>query len=184
MDHCRRVVARVAALEGRWIDDGCAQLVVGPVVGGTDALVDHLIQGQCDVIGPTQLHADFAEHRDDTGVLADRPVALGTHARIDQNLFDGVFGCGALLALIGSGHGRNEVGRVVVRDVLEGVGDALDHIGLTDRADGSRGVRVHAGEYSADPRSRSEAQVPQKVRVTRCAGKGGSAKASCPGCSS
>jgi hypothetical protein len=48
---------------------------------------------------PAHIHADLAEHGDDTGVLTDRPVAHGTHARIDQNLRHGVLGRRALFAL-------------------------------------------------------------------------------------
>ena len=74
------------------------------------ASVDHLIQRQRDVICPAQLHADFAEHGHDAGVLADRAMTLGTHPGIDQNLLDGVFGRGALLPLVGGCHGLDEIG--------------------------------------------------------------------------
>jgi hypothetical protein len=39
---------------------------------------------------------------------------------------------GALLALVGGGQRLDVVGRVVVADVLEGVGDALDEVFLAD----------------------------------------------------
>jgi hypothetical protein len=41
------------------------------------------------------------KHGDDAGVLADRAVAFGAHARVDQDLGDGVLGRRRFLALVG-----------------------------------------------------------------------------------
>jgi hypothetical protein len=70
---------------------GCAQLVVRMVIGATHAFVDHVLDAHGGVV-PAHVHADLEEDGDDAGVLADRPVALGTHARVDQDLRDGVLG--------------------------------------------------------------------------------------------
>ena len=105
-------------------------MLSGFEVGAAHALVDHLLHRQRRV--PAHVHADLEEHHGDAGVLADRAVALGAHARVDQNLGDGVLGGRALLALVGCGQRLDVVDRVVVADVLEGVGDALDEIFLTD----------------------------------------------------
>jgi hypothetical protein len=70
----------------------------------------------------------FEEDVDDAGVLADRPLALGAHARVGQDLRDGVLGRRALLALVGARQVGDVVGRVVVADVLQRGGDALDQV--------------------------------------------------------
>jgi hypothetical protein len=57
-------------------------------------------------------------------------MALGRHARIDQDLRQGVLGGRRLLAVVGGLHGTHEIERMKVRDVLEGVGDRLDEIFL------------------------------------------------------
>jgi hypothetical protein len=51
---------------------------------------------------PAHVHADLQEHVDDAGVLADRAVAFGAHARVGQDLRDGVLGRRAFLALVGA----------------------------------------------------------------------------------
>jgi hypothetical protein len=59
-------------------------------------------------------------------------MPFGAHAAVGQNLGDGVFGGRALLALVGSAERLDVVQRVIVADVLEGVGDALDEVFLLD----------------------------------------------------
>src|SRR5690606_21843933 len=101
--HGRSVVAGVHALAGPVGQDRGAQLVVRVVVGATHALVDHVLHAHGRVI-PTHVHADLEEHGDDAGVLADRAVALGAHARVDQDLRHRVLGRGRFLALVGGGE--------------------------------------------------------------------------------
>jgi hypothetical protein len=63
-------------------------------------------------------------------------VAFGAHARVDQDLGDGVLRGRGLLALVGGGKVPDVVHRVVVADVLQGVGDGLDEVFLLDRRAG------------------------------------------------
>ena len=90
------------------------------------------------------VHADLEEHQRDAGILADRAVALGAHPRVDQNLRDGVLGGRAFLALVGLRQRLDVIDRMVVADVLEGVGDALDKVFLANGGHGisnGRGIR-------------------------------------------
>src|SRR5690606_24736090 len=125
VDHGRGVVAGVQALAGRVGQDRGAQLVVRVVVGAAHALVDHVLHAHGRVV-PAHVHADLQEHGDDAGVLADRAVAFGAHARVDQDLRHRVLGRGRFLALPGGGEVADVVDRVVVADVLQRVGDGLD----------------------------------------------------------
>jgi hypothetical protein len=59
-------------------------------------------------------------------------VTFGAQARIRQNLRNGIAGRCALLELVRTAHGRDEVGRVVVGNVLQSVGDARDEIIFSD----------------------------------------------------
>ena len=47
-------------------------------------------------------------------------MAHGAHFAVGQNLCNGVFGRWALLAVVGGSQVRDEIGRVVVTDVLQG----------------------------------------------------------------
>ena len=80
----------------------------------------------------THVHADFQEHVDDAGVLADRAVAGGAHAAVGQNLGNRVFGGWAFLGLIGARQVGDVVCGVVVADVLQGTGNGFDEVGLFD----------------------------------------------------
>jgi hypothetical protein len=64
-------------------------------------------------------------------------MALGAHARVDQDLRHRVLRRGRLLQLPGAGQVGDEVLRVVVADVLKGIGDGLDEIGLLDGGHGT-----------------------------------------------
>lgn len=101
------------------------------VVGAAHAFLHHLIHAHRGVI-PTHVHADLQEHGYDAGVLADRAMTFGAHARIDQDLRDRILGGRRLLAIVGGRETTGVVDRVVVRDVLQRVGDALDHVLLLD----------------------------------------------------
>src|SRR3984885_5247542 len=132
VDDRRRVVAGIGSLERRIGHDGGAQLVAGIEVGATHTFVDHGFNGLRCL--PAHAHAHFHEHHHDAGVLADRPVTLRAHARIGENLRDGIAGRGTLFHLVRATHGANEIRRVVVGDVLQGVGDAGNDIGFADQA--------------------------------------------------
>ena len=62
-------------------------------VGAADAFVDHLLDAHRR-IRPGDLHADLDEDHADASILADRAVAFGGHARVGQDLGDGVLGGG------------------------------------------------------------------------------------------
>ena len=110
--------------------DAGAQLVVGMEIGAAHAFVDHVFDAHGGV--PLHVHADLQEDGDDAGVLADGAMALGAHARVDQDLRHRVARGGRLLFLVGARQALDEVDRVVVGDVLQRVGDALDEVVLLD----------------------------------------------------
>ena len=85
---------------------------------------------------PAHVHADLDEHVDDAGVLADRALALGAHARVGQDLRDRVARGRRLLALVGAAEVLDVIDRVVVRDELQRVGDALHEIRFTNGSHG------------------------------------------------
>src|SRR6266704_834682 len=80
-----------------------------------------------------RVHPDLEKHVDDAGVLADRAVTLGAHARVGEDLRDRVLRRGRALALVGAREVPDVVARMVVADVLERVGDALNEVFLPDR---------------------------------------------------
>ena len=53
-------------------------------------LVDHM--SATDPL-PLDIHSHANKHGDNAGVLANGTVTLGTHARVDQDLRHGIFGC-------------------------------------------------------------------------------------------
>ena len=132
--HGRGVVLAVLALAG-WIEKHRgAQLVVRIEVGAAHAFVHHFLHAQGGV--PAHVHADLEEDHGNPGVLADRAVAFGAHARVGQDLRDGVTCGGAFLALPGFAERLDVVERMVVADELEGVGDGLDEVFLADGGHG------------------------------------------------
>ena len=78
-------------------------------------------------------HAHAQERDRDARVLADRPMALGRHPRVHQDLRHRILRRWRGFALPGFVPRPDVVGRVVIRDVLQGVGDALDEVILLDR---------------------------------------------------
>jgi hypothetical protein len=122
LDHRRRVVLGVPALEVRVADDRRAQRIVGVEIGLADAVVDRVLDAAGKAL-EADVHADFEEDVDDAGVLADRPPALGAHPRVGEDLRDRVLRRRPLLELVGAREVRDVVGRVVVADVLQRGGD-------------------------------------------------------------
>src|SRR5690606_6568471 len=118
VDHRRGVVLGVLARTGRVGQHRGAQHVVRVGVGAAHALVDHVVQAHGGAV-PADVHADLGDHGDDAGVLADRAVAGGAHARVDEDLGQGVAGGRRLFAQVGLVHGLDEIGGVVVGDVLQ-----------------------------------------------------------------
>src|SRR3546814_19748070 len=97
-----------------------------------------------------------------------RPVALGAHPRVDQDLRDRVLRSRAFLALVSRRAVRDVVHRVVVADVLQRVGDALDEIFLLDRnrtADGKSFVWGERG-YVRVERGGSRIRKKTKRQIT------------------
>jgi hypothetical protein len=131
MDDCRGIVLGVLAGTGRVGQHRGAQRIVRVGVGATDAFVDHLLDAHRR-IRPGDLHADLDEDHADPGVLADRAVAFRSHPRVGQNLCDGVLGSGGFLAVVGFTERLDVIERVVVADVLEGIGNGLDQVFLFD----------------------------------------------------
>src|SRR5262249_21377193 len=64
-------------------------------------------------------------------------MSFGAHPRIHQDLFDRILCRRALFRLVGFTHRFYEIRRVIVRDVLQGVCDAVDDVGLLDRGHGA-----------------------------------------------
>ena len=127
------VVLRILAGE-LWVrDHRGTQHVFGVVVTAANTFVDGVFQTACEVL-KLHVHADLQEHIDDAGVLANGAVANGAHFAVGQNLRDGVFGRRALLAVIRTGQMRNEIGRVVVADVLQCGCNRFNQVFLFDQS--------------------------------------------------
>ena len=149
MNHCRCVVAGVLAAKRRRRNDGSAQAILGQVVGAPYAFIDHLVERHAGI--PLHIHAHLAEHGHDAGILTNRAVAFGTHARIHQNLLDGIFGRRTGFLFVSRCHRLDEVRRVIIGNVLQCVGNALNDIFLFDNArlGGGQGGLVQGDENKA-----------------------------------
>ncbi|MNQ48111.1 hypothetical protein D3C85_619780 [compost metagenome] len=137
MNHGRGVVLGVFPSTRRVGEDRGTQDVFRQVVGATHAFVDHVVQAHGGAI-PTHVHAHADEHGHDAGVLADRAVAGGAHARVDQDLRHGVTGRWRFFAQVGFVHRLDEIHGVVVGNELQGVGNALNQVVLLDHGHESR----------------------------------------------
>ncbi len=132
-DHGGRVVLRVLAQELRVGHDARAQGVVRVVVAAAHAFVDGVFQALAGGEAfPAHVHADLQEHVDDAGVLADGALAGGAHLAVGKDLRHRVLGRRALLALVGTGQVGDEVGGMVVADVLQGRGDGFHEVVVPD----------------------------------------------------
>ncbi|MCY1220494.1 hypothetical protein D9M72_325090 [compost metagenome] len=121
-----RVVARVLAREQRIVQHRGAQGVVRVQVAAAHAFVTELLQGAPGV--EAHAHADLQEDVDDAGVLAQRTLAFGAHARIRQDLRHRVTRGRAFLALVGARQMADVIHGVVIADELDPVGDRLDEV--------------------------------------------------------
>jgi hypothetical protein len=137
MDDGRRVVFRILSAECRIGDDRCAEDVVRLQIGPSDTFVDHVGDGHGRV--PAHVHANLEEDDHDTGVLAERAMSFGAHARVRENLRDRVLCGGRLLFLVRGTERGDVVERMEIRDVLQSVLDALDEIVLLDHGHGRMG---------------------------------------------
>jgi len=126
MDDCRGVVLAVLPCAGRVEQHRGAQLVVGVGVRAAHPFVDHLLDAHRRV--PLHVHADLEEDDRDAGVLADRAMAFGAHARVRQDLRDGVLRRRVLLVLPGLAERLDEVEGVVITDELKGIRDGLNEV--------------------------------------------------------
>ena len=126
-----RVVFGVFPLE-LWIgDDGGAQAVVRVVVRATHTFVDGVGNAPREVL-EAHIHADFEEHVDDAGVLANRTMTLGTHFRVGQDLRNRVFSRWRGFGLIGASQMLDVILRVVVANELQRSGNGFNEIGVLD----------------------------------------------------
>ncbi|MNS71487.1 hypothetical protein D3C72_1048590 [compost metagenome] len=121
-----RVVARVLAREQRVVQHGSAQRIVRVQVATAHAFVTEFLQGALGV--KAHAHADLQEDVDDAGVLAQRTLAFGAHARIGQDLRHRVARGGAFLALVGARQVADVIDGMVVADELNAIGYRLDEV--------------------------------------------------------
>src|SRR5690606_1371582 len=85
---------------------------------------------------PAHVHADPDEGDDDASILTDRPLAEGAHPRTGQDLQQGILRRRRFLARVGICQRPDEIGAVVVGDVLQRIGDALHEVLLGDDGHG------------------------------------------------
>ncbi len=130
--HGRGVVLGVLAGAGRVGQHRGAQRVVRVGVGAAHAFVDHLL----DAHGRVRPSSTFMPT-----LMKTMPMPVSWQIgrwpsaamrRVGQDLRDRVLGGRGFLALVGFAQGLDVVQRVVVADVLEGVGDGLDQVFLFD----------------------------------------------------
>ena len=184
--HHRRAVVPGIDPGSVWVrQHRAAQRVVRVQIGPANALVDHFLNAQLRV--PTHLHAHFQEDVDDARVLTDGPLAQGAHARIDQHLAQGRFGRWRFLLAVGFGHGADEIRRMVIGDVLQRVGDALNQMLLLNDCHGRRIPLAAAHDTRRGGmrlRRRTLSPIPDKDRLARCQQHLGTRASFCAGCQS
>src|SRR5690606_27154303 len=137
VDDGRSVVFGVLPGTCRVGKDRSTQDVFRQVVSATHAFVDHVVQAHGGAI-PAHVHADANEYGDDAGVPADRTVAGGTHAGVDQDLRHGVARSGRLFSPVGPMHRLDEVDGVIVGNELQSVCNALNQVVLLDHGHAAR----------------------------------------------
>ena len=135
-------------------------------VGQAHAFVDGILQAIVEA-APARVHADFKQHVDDAGVLADgAPVRRG-HARVQQDLRHRIARGRAGLARMGLGQVREEVGGMGMADVLQGAGDGVDQVLAADgEGHGWRSWRQGHSPCSVAPaRSRTRLTATRDTRA-------------------
>src|SRR5690606_37244918 len=143
------VVAGVLACEERVSKNRGAQRIVRVEITTAYALVTQFLYAPAG--DKAHVHPDLEEDVHNAGVLTDGTLAFGAHARVGQNLCNGVLGSRVLLTLIRARQVLNVVSRMVVADELDRVGDRLNEIvffdqGSHDLSWGNReGKRLLAG---------------------------------------
>ena len=89
MNHCRSIVPGIFALAIGIAENRGAQHIVWVGIGLTHTLINHIRKAHIPL--PLDVHTDPDKYCDNAGVLADRTVAHGAHARVDENLSHSVF---------------------------------------------------------------------------------------------
>ncbi|RMN01822.1 hypothetical protein ALQ67_103941 [Pseudomonas savastanoi pv. glycinea] len=146
VDNSRGVVLGVFASACRVGEDRGTQHVFRQVVSATHAFVDHVVQAHGGAI-PANIHTHAYENGNDTGVLADRAMTGRAHARVDQDLSDGVASGRRLFTQIRLVHGLDEIHGVVVGNELQCVCNALNQVVLLDHGHAARSS-VRAGTFN------------------------------------
>ena len=130
VDHGRGVVLGVGSGSIGVSQYRTAQHIIRMGIPPAYAFVNHVFEGHVRI--PLHVHTNRDQHVDDAGVLANRSLANGAHARIYQHLSERSFCGGRLFFLPRSAHGAYKIRRVVIRNELQCVGDALNQIILLD----------------------------------------------------
>ncbi len=157
MEHRRRVVARVAPLEDRIRHDRGAQRIGLGTPGAAHRLVGDLLHGAVRL--HPRAHADLHEDLRRAGVLAHRPLAERRHARVGEDLRHGVPRRRALLARMGRGEVLDIIRGMVMRDILQRAGDALDQILLADQGHERQASIAMTWRMTSPRSSRSKASL-------------------------
>ncbi len=123
----------------RWIGQyRRPQLVIRIEICPSHAFIDHPLEikrrAALRRTFETHIHSDLDECRNNSSILADRPMPLGAHPAVDQNLRHGILGRSRLFLLISLRQAANVIHRVVVADVLQRPRNAGDKIFLQDNS--------------------------------------------------
>ena len=91
-----------------------------------DAFVNHLLYRLVRI--EAAVHTDLDKGGNDTGVLANGPLAYGAHTGIDQYLADCILCRFTLFIQVGPVHGLDEIHGMVVADELQAIGNRRDYV--------------------------------------------------------
>ena len=84
MNYCRSIVAGIFTLAIGIAEDRRAQYIIWMGIGLTYTLINHIRKAHISL--PLDVHADPDKHCNYAGVLTDRAMPHGTHARVHENL--------------------------------------------------------------------------------------------------